>query len=387
MEILHSLNSPSSCPETYSWTNGNVILEHYNYTGRLENRHRDNRSFSGVKVAFTFISTCIILENLIVLLAVLVHLRFRSWVYICIVNITLSDLLAGVAYVVNLFLSGRMTFQLTPNVWLFREGVLFVALAASIFSLLLTAVERYVTMMNPTLYKSTSKSCRVYTLAALCWVAAFIIGFLPLLGWNCLCNLENCSTLLPLYSKSYILFCVVMFSLILAGIWFLYYSIYRHVKTSTEKSSTRSRTKSFRLLKTVVLIVGAFVVCWGPLFCLLLMDAFCSSAKCSQLYSMDWPIALAVLNSAINPIIYSFGSMDVRKAIVNILCCCCFKTGLCDIASIMSVETGNSSESSLRHNSIRNSFRRASSLSPTPSTKTKKIRLSSTTSCLSVSSC
>nr|XP_015220748.1 PREDICTED: sphingosine 1-phosphate receptor 4-like [Lepisosteus oculatus]XP_015220749.1 PREDICTED: sphingosine 1-phosphate receptor 4-like [Lepisosteus oculatus] len=387
MAVFRSLSSASSCQETYSWTNGNVILQHYNYTGRLARRRSEDGGISGVKIGFTFISTCIVLENLVVLLAILFHIRFRSWVYICIVNITLSDLLAGIAYVVNLCLSGNMTFQLTPSLWLFREGVLFVALAASIFSLLLTAVERYATMMKPLTYKTKRKTYRVYAFVLLCWVAAFVIGFLPLLGWNCLCQLDNCSTLLPLSSKSYILFSVVMFSLILIGICFLYISIYWRVKTSTEKTSTRSRLKSIRLLKTVILIMGAFIVCWSPLFILLLMDFFCESHQCDALYSMDWPIAMAVLNSAINPIIYSFGSTEVRRAVVSLLCCCCFRTGLLDPNSILSKDTGNSSESSHRHNSFRNSFRnRIGSTSPTPSSKPKKIRLSSTTSCLSVSS-
>ncbi|XP_064187759.1 sphingosine 1-phosphate receptor 4 [Anguilla rostrata] len=388
MEVLQSLSSPSPCPHLYGSGNVSVVREHYNWTGRLQNRPSERGGMGATKACFLLISVCIMAENLLVLLAVLFRVRLRHrWVYICIANITLSDLLTGGAYVLNLCMSGSRTFRLSPALWLFREGVLFVALAASIFSLLLIAVERYATMMKPLHQKSARKTCRIYGLVALCWLLAFAIGFLPLLGWNCVCQLESCSTLLPLYSKSYILFSLVIFFIILLAIGVLYGAIYWHVRGSTEMGSTRSRTRSLRLLKTVISIVGAFMVCWGPLFILLLVDFFCESRSCGPLYSADWVIAMAVLNSALNPVIYALGSAELRQAIASLLFCCCVKAGLCDPASFASKETSSTSGGSHRQNSLRNSFNRVRSMStsPTPPRKAKKPRLSSTTSCLSVS--
>lgn len=384
MEALFSLSSPASCPSVYSSNASNIILEHYNYTGRLQHRQPPRSGISVTTASFLLVSICIILENLVVLLAVL-RMRLRSrWVYICIANITLCDLLAGVAYVVNLCMSGIRTFKLSPALWMFREGLLFVALAASIFSLLLIAAERYSTMMAPVHQRSGKKSCRVYTMVVLCWILACIIGFLPLLGWNCTCSLDSCSTFLPLYSKSYILFTVILFFFILLAIGVLYGAIFLHVRGSTALGSSKSRARSMRLLKTVISIVGVFGLCWGPLFFLLLVDFFCTSRDCSLLFGSDWVIALAVLNSAMNPIIYSLGSMELRKAIASILCCFCLLAGLCDPKTFMSKDTASTSES--RHDSLRNSFSKVRSMSTSPTPKTRKMRLSTTTSCLSVSS-
>lgn len=401
--------SPSSCPRTYhlpanmsdtdteiatalSGGLSYVILQHYNHTGRLQNRTTSNNQqhISASSAIFLFISISIILENLLVLMAVISHIRRRKrWVYVCIANITLSDLLTGAAYVVNICLSGSKTFYLTPALWLFREGMVFVALAASIFSLLLIAVERYTTMMQPHQQKVARKSyCRILILVALCWVFALMIGFLPLMGWNCVCNMSDCSTLLPLYSKSYIFFALIIFFIMLLAIGVLYGAIYCHVHKSTNMGLHRSRKHSLALLKTVIIIVGVFVICWGPLFLLLLVDFFCVSRQCALLFSAEFCVSLAVLNSGLNPIIYALGSSEMRKAIAELLCCCCVKSGLCHPDTFMSKETSSTSES--RKDSLRNSFNKAKNQKMTSPSKnqraTKNYRLSSTTSCLSVSS-
>ncbi|XP_026161247.1 sphingosine 1-phosphate receptor 4 [Mastacembelus armatus] len=412
MNIFSSLTSPSSCPHLYHSPRypsnatvsdattateiSHVILLHYNHTGRLQNRTISNtQNPISVSIAvFLFFSVFIIVENFLVLVAVISRIRHsRRWVYVCIANITLSDLLTGTAYLVNICMSGSKTFHLTPALWLFREGMLFVALAASIFSLLLIAMERYTTMMKPLPQKSARKTYyRIYGLVALCWVLALVIGFLPLLGWNCVCSLDGCSTLLPLYSKSYIFFSLFIFFLILLAIGVLYGAIYCHVQKSARLGPQRSRKRSIALLKTVITIVGVFMLCWGPLFLLLLVDFFCGSRQCALLFSADYFISLAVLNSGLNPIIYALGSSEMRKAIAELLCCCCLKAGLCNPDTFTSKETSSTSET--RRDSLRNSFNKVRNLSVAspPSTPSKsrrghkKCRLSSTTSCLSVSS-
>ncbi|XP_074524756.1 sphingosine 1-phosphate receptor 4 [Halichoeres trimaculatus] len=408
MSVFSSLVSSSSCPHLYHSTSdpsdlsttsatglSSVILVHYNITGRLLNRttSNTNNSISVTAAIFLCVSISIILENLLVLVAVISRIcHSRRWVYVCIANITLSDLLTGAAYVVNICLSGSQTFRLSPALWLFREGMLFVALAASIFSLLLIAVERYTTMIKPLPQKSTRSTYRIYGLVVLCWVLAVVVGFLPLIGWNCVCSLDGCSTLLPLYSKTYILFSLIIFFIILLAIAVLYGLIYSHVHTSAKLGPLRSRKHSMALLKTVVTIVGVFIACWGPLFTLLLVDFFCASRKCALLFSADYCISLAVLNSGLNPIIYVLGSSEMRKAMAELLCSCCVRSGLCHPDRFTSKETSSTSES--RRDSLRNSFSKVRNLSVAspPSTPKKlrkppkKYRLSSTTSCLSVSS-
>ncbi|XP_034035682.1 sphingosine 1-phosphate receptor 3a [Thalassophryne amazonica] len=296
-----------------------VIVNHYNNSGKW-----DPLRSSGVckKAILLFICVLIVLENLMVLLALWRNKRFHSRMYFLIGNLALSDMLAGVAYVVNIFTSGRNTYFLTPMQWLAREGSMFVALSASTFSLLAIGIERHMTMVHLRPCETASR-WRLLGLLAACWLVSMLLSALPSMGWNCLNNLPSCSTVLPLYAKSYVAFCISIFSALLVAIVILYIRIYRLVTSSGRRVSSRPSERSLALLRTVVIVLGVFVMCWAPLFLLLLLDVGCSSPhSCPVLLQVEWFIALAVLNSALNPLIYTLSSREMRAAFFRLLCCC-----------------------------------------------------------------
>ncbi|KAG8454783.1 hypothetical protein GDO86_001125 [Hymenochirus boettgeri] len=341
------------CLELMSKRNINIILWHYNMTGRLI-----GRSSKGVGIFHLLgilISVFIILLNLAVLVALLRDFRMRRWVHCCLGNIALSDLLAGISYLINLFLSGPKTFLLTPELWFLREGLVFTTLAASTFSLLVTAVERYSTMVVPVTESHSAKSMRVHGLIVMCWVVAAVVGFMPLFGWNCLCQIENCSSLLPLYSRYYILFSLTLLGATLVGIISFYCTIYYLVCTSGKRVAvTNSSRRSFHLLKTVLIILSSFVLCWSPLFFFLLADSSCAPPSCKSPLGLEWVLAVAVLNSAINPLIYSFRSSEMRRAVFELFFCVCIRSGMklpacCQLDN--EITSGSSNEGSNRQRS------------------------------------
>ncbi|CAK6445655.1 unnamed protein product [Pipistrellus nathusii] len=360
--------APDACWQLAAGGHSQLIILHYNHSGRLTGRASPEDGGLGVlRGLFVAMSCLVVLENLLVLMAIVTRMRSRRWVYYCLVNITLSDLLTGLAYLVNVLLSGARTFHLAPAHWFLREGVLFMALAASTFSLLFTAGERFATMVRPVAESGDTKRGRVLGFIGLCWLLAALLGLLPLLGWNCVCSFPSCSSLLPLYSKAYILFCVVIFACILATIMVLYGAIFRVVRANGQKAlRPPCRRKARRLLNTVLMILVAFVVCWGPLFGLLLADIFGSNLWAQEyLRGMDWILALAVLNSAVNPLIYSFRSREVCRAVLGFLCCGCLRLGLrgpgdCLARAVEAHSGASTTDSSLRP---RDSFRGSRPLS------------------------
>lgn len=298
---------------------GNETLhEHYNYVGKLAGREGSILT----TVLFLVICSFIVLENLMVLIAIWKNNKFHNRMYFFIGNLALCDLLAGVAYKVNILMSGKKTLSLSPTVWFLREGSMFVALGASTCSLLAIAIERHLTMIKMRPYDANKKH-RVFLLIGMCWLIAFSLGALPILGWNCLHNLPDCSTILPLYSKKYIAFCISIFMAILVAIVILYTRIYCLVKSSSRRvASPQNSERSMALLRTVVIVVSVFIACWSPLFILFLVDVACKAKECAVLFKAQWFIVLAVLNSAMNPIIYTLASKEMRRAFFRLACNC-----------------------------------------------------------------
>lgn len=311
-----------------------VIVLHYNYTGKLRGaRYQPGAGLRADAVVCLAVCAFIVLENLAVLLVLGRHPRFHAPMFLLLGSLTLSDLLAGAAYATNILLSGPLTLRLSPALWFAREGGVFVALSASVLSLLAIALERHLTMARRGPARAASRG-RTVALAAAAWSVSLLLGLLPALGWNCLGRLETCSTVLPLYAKAYVLFCVLAFVGILATICALYSRIYCQVRANARRLQARpgsaratlsSRAhrapRSLALLRTLSVVLLAFVVCWGPLFLLLLLDVACPARACPVLLQADPFLGLAMANSLLNPIIYTFTNRDLRHALLQLLCC------------------------------------------------------------------
>lgn len=339
---FHAAVVPSAVPMSPSagmlgmfrdYQNNAVIIEHYNFTGKLkENKYKD-----GLKpeaIVFLLVCLLIVAENAVVLVAIWKNKKFHMPMYYLLGNLTLSDLLAGFTYMVNLMTSGANTLNMTPVLYFLREGGVFIMLAASVISLLAIAIERHVTMVRMKPYQG-DKQGRMFALIGASWVLSVFLGILPVLGWNCMGRLDQCSTVLPLYAKSYILFCVTIFTAILMSIVVLYVRIFRIVKSNTQRLASvpqrkglyRKSQKYMALLKTVTIVLGVFIACWLPLFILLLLDFCCLPKSCQVLFKADYFLGIAMFNSLLNPIIYTLTSKDMRKAILRLLCRPCLLTG------------------------------------------------------------
>ncbi|XP_043940495.1 sphingosine 1-phosphate receptor 1-like [Protopterus annectens] len=341
--------------------NNEIISLHYNYTGKLEHTNKYKGGLKADAIVFLVICIFIVIENLIVLIAIWRNKKFHAPMYYLLGNLTMSDLLAGIAYTINIIMSGPKTLQLTPVSWFIREGGVFITLTASVLSLLAIGIERHITMIRMKLYHGDKKG-RMFLLVAASWLVSVFLGILPIIGWNCIQNLEECSTILPLYSKNYILFCITVFILILASIVVLYIRIYRIVKSNSQKLGSlrkgmlKKSQKYMALLKTVTIVVGTFLLCWLPLFCLLLADVACKAKDCQILYKADYFLGLAMINSLLNPIIYTLTNRDMRRAIIKLLCCSCLTAEDRQITRfgipILECSTSKSEKSSHKHDCI-----------------------------------
>lgn len=66
--------------------------------------------------------------------------------------------------------------------------------------------------------------------------------------------------------------------------------------------------------------IGAFVVCWTPGLVVLLLDGL-NCTRCEVQNVKRWFLLLALLNSVMNPIIYSYKDDEMSSTMRRMICC------------------------------------------------------------------
>uniref|UniRef100_G1TZT3 Lysophosphatidic acid receptor 3 n=2 Tax=Oryctolagus cuniculus TaxID=9986 RepID=G1TZT3_RABIT len=275
----------------------------------------------------TFFCLFIFFSNSLVIAAVIKNRKFHFPFYYLLANLAAADFFAGIAYVFLMFNTGPVSKTLTVNRWFLRQGLLDSSLTASLTNLLVIAVERHMSIMRMRIHSNLTKK-RVTLLILLVWAIAIFMGAVPTLGWNCLCDISTCSSLAPIYSRSYLIFWTVSNLVAFFIMVVVYLRIYMYVKRKTNvlsphvSGSISRRRTPMKLMKTVMTVLGAFVVCWTPGLVVLLLDGL-NCTQCGVQHVKRWFLLLALLNSVMNPIIYSYKDEDMYSTMKKMICCFC----------------------------------------------------------------
>lgn len=212
----------------------------------------------------------IMLANLLVMVAIYVNRRFHFPIYYLMANLAAADFFAGLAYFYLMFNTGPNTRRLTVSTWLLRQGLIDTSLTASVANLLAIAIERHITVFRMQLHTRMSNR-RVVVVIVVIWTMAIVMGAIPSVGWNCICDIDHCSNMAPLYSDSYLVFWAIFNLVTFVVMVVLYAHIFGYVRQRTMRMSRhssgprRNRDTMMSLLKTVVIVLGEF--CLNP--CLL----------------------------------------------------------------------------------------------------------------------
>ncbi|EDV91627.1 GH19686 [Drosophila grimshawi] len=232
---------------------------------------------------------------------------------------------------------------------------------ASILNLCAISMDRYIHIKDPLRYgRWVTRRVAVITIAAI-WLLAAFVSFVPIsLGIHRpdqplifedngkkypTCALDLTPTYAVVSSCiSFYFPCVVMIGIYCR----LYCYAQKHVKsikavTRPGEVAEKQRYKSIRRPKnqpkkfkvrnlhhsspyhvsdhkaavTVGVIMGVFLICWVPFFCVNIMAAFCKTCIGGQTFKiLTW---LGYSNSAFNPIIYSIFNKEFRDAFKRIL--------------------------------------------------------------------
>ncbi|XP_061157513.1 cannabinoid receptor type 1B-like [Syngnathus typhle] len=290
------------------------------------------------------LGTFTVLENLMVLCVILHSQTLRSRPsYHFIGSLAVADLIGSIIFVYSFLDFHVLHRKDSPEVFLFKLAGVIASFTASVGSLFLTAIDRYISIHRPVAYKRIVTKTKAVVAFSLMWSVSIVFSLLPLLGWNCKRLNSVCSDIFPLIDQRYLMFWIGMTSILLLFIIYAYIFIlwksHHHAVRMLSRTSQRSiivytaegtrvqtvrpeqARMDLRLAKTLVLILVALIICWGPLLAIMVYDllgkvddfiktvfAFCSM--------------LCLLNSTVNPIIYAMRSKDLRRAFANICHLC-----------------------------------------------------------------
>ncbi|XP_041640395.1 alpha-1D adrenergic receptor [Cheilinus undulatus] len=329
---------------------------------------------SQVIVVGVFLSVFImvaIVGNILVILSVVCNKHLQTVTNFFIVNLAMADLLLSIIvlpFSASLEVLGCWVFgRVFCNIW---AAVDVLCCTASILSLCIISVDRYIGVKHCLKYPSIMTERRAVAILLLVWVLSTVISVGPLLGWKepppvdeSICSITE--------EPGYALFSSLFsFYLPLIVILFMYFRVYvvaRRTTKSLEAGVKRERDKSMEVVlrihcrsvledartasakssknhpfrsslsvrlmkfskekkaaKTLAIVVGMFILCWLPFFFFLPIGSFFPALKPSETVFkvIFW---LGYFNSCINPMIYPCSSKEFQRAFTRLLRCQCHK--------------------------------------------------------------
>lgn len=312
--------------ETSRWpicnTSHNVTF-FYNWVGKKISTGWSTRDTVVIGLGLT-VCVIVVLANLMVMIAIFMNRRFHFPIYYLLSNMAAADLFAGIAYANLMLNTGPWTSRLTKEQWYIRGALIDISLTASVANLLAVAVERHQTIMTMQLHSKMTKR-RVLLLIVGIWVVSIVMGLVPSTFWNCECDLSNCSTVAPLYSRRFLVFWAVLNLLTFFIMVAMYARIFCYVRSRYSSPHTSEMHQSqavINLMKTISMVLGAFVICWTPGLMTLLLDGLLGKDSHANVYE-KFCLVIAECNSLVNPIIYTLRDEEMRSTFKSILCCLC----------------------------------------------------------------
>uniref|UniRef100_A0A8C9RJW2 G protein-coupled receptor 119 n=1 Tax=Scleropages formosus TaxID=113540 RepID=A0A8C9RJW2_SCLFO len=278
-------------------------------------------------------SLLIISTNLLVAAALILLIRRRggqSWCFV--LNLALADALVGVAItgVAATAVTARTT-QTHKTKCLMCMAFVTSPTAASILTMFLISLDRYVAIKFPLRYSWISGPRTTAGALSVLWLLSFMVGFLPGMVHQMQQSQYdgNCTFFSVIQPKAIILvFCTCFFPVLSVFIYF-YLDILkiacghqRQIRRARQAGSAMPPHNRFgchlKALRTVALLVGCFVLSWSPFFIVSVVQVLCQACTLYSLIEKDlWLLGLS--NSLINPLVYAFWQREVRQE----LCAMC----------------------------------------------------------------
>ncbi|XP_037344909.2 melanocyte-stimulating hormone receptor [Pungitius pungitius] len=264
-----------------------------------------------------------LMENILVVLAISKNRNLHSPMYYFICCLAVSDMLVSVSNVVEtifMLLNDHGLMDVHPGMLRHLDNVIDVMICSSVVSslsfLCTIAADRYITIFYALRYHSIMTTQRAVIIIGVVWLASITSSIL----------------FIVYHTDIAVIVCLVTFfcaTLVFNAVLYLHMFFLAHVHSRRIMAFNKNRRQSTSMkgAMTLTILLGVFIVCWGPFFLHLILILTCPTSPFCNCFFRNFNLFLILIicNSLIDPLIYAYRSRELRKTLRElVLCSWCF---------------------------------------------------------------
>ncbi|XP_077293181.1 histamine H2 receptor-like [Arctopsyche grandis] len=241
----------------------------------------------------------------------------------CVLNLAVSDLTVGLTLPYHIAFYASESLRANKITCIMKFCLIILTCSASISSVILVAVDRYMAILYPLHYNKYMSKRVLRLLVVLGWTASVTVSVVPIF-WNewedgIICDMH---TVMPKTYSTYILTPLfsIMWFIMLVVYWKIWREVVLHTRRMRVATCLPSIKRDWKSLQVVMMVLGSFTICWMPYVVVACVQAIDAEQTPNVILYMIL-FSLAKVNSGINPIIYAWKNRGFRRAFIQLIRC------------------------------------------------------------------